>query len=77
MAILWDLIRRNTMQMVAESTHSDRVAHICVGKLTIIVLDNGLSSGRRQAIFWTNTGKLLIRNKIQWNLDRNSYVSIH
>ena len=34
--------------------------HICIGNLTIIVSDNGLSPGRRQAIIWTNTGILLI-----------------
>ena len=34
--------------------------HICVGKLTIIGSDNGLSPERRQAIIWTNTGILLI-----------------
>ena len=37
-----------------------RVTHICVGKLTIIGSDNGLSPGRRQAIIWTNAGILLI-----------------
>ena len=42
-------------------THWGRVTHICVGKLTIIGSDNGLSPGRRQAIFWTNAGILLIR----------------
>ena len=41
-------------------THWGRVTHICVGDLTIIGLDNGLSPGRRQAIFWTNVGILLI-----------------
>ena len=41
-------------------THWDRVTHICVGKLTIIVSDNGLSPERRQAIIWTNAGILLI-----------------
>ena len=30
------------------------MTHICVGKLTIIGSDNGLSPGRRQAIIWTN-----------------------
>ena len=35
--------------------------HICVNRLTIIGSDNGLSPGRRQAIFWTNDGILLIR----------------
>ena len=34
--------------------------HICVNKLTIIGSDDGLSTGRRQAIIWTNAGILLI-----------------
>ena len=42
-------------------THLGRVTHICVGKLTIIGSDNGLSPERRQAIIWTNAGILLIR----------------
>ena len=37
------------------------MTHICVGNLTIIGSDNGLSSGRRQAIIWTNAGILLIK----------------
>ena len=41
-------------------THWGRVTHICVGKLTIIGSDNGLSPERRQAIMWTNAGILLI-----------------
>ena len=41
-------------------THWGRVTHMCVAKLTIIVSDNGLSPGRRQAIIWTNAGILLI-----------------
>ena len=41
-------------------THWGRVTHICVGYLTIIGPDNGLSPGRRQAIIWTNAGILLI-----------------
>ena len=41
-------------------THYGQVTHICVGELTIIVSDNGLSPGRRQAIIWTNAGILLI-----------------
>ena len=36
------------------------VMHICVGNLTIIGSDNGLSPGRRQAIIWTNAWLLLI-----------------
>ena len=34
--------------------------HICIGKLTIVGSDNGLSPGRRQAIIWTNAGILSI-----------------
>ena len=46
--------------MLAQLTHWGRVTHICVGKLTNIGSDNGLSPGRRQAIIWTNAGILLI-----------------
>ena len=41
-------------------THWDRVTYICVGNLTIIGSDNGLSFGRHQAIIGTNDGILLI-----------------
>ena len=40
--------------------HWGWVMHICVGKLTIIGSDNGLSPGRHQAIIWTNARILLI-----------------
>ena len=40
--------------------HSGRATHICVGNLSIIGLDNGLSSSRRQTIVSTNAGILLI-----------------
>ena len=36
------------------------MTHLCVGDLTIIGSDNGLSPGRRQAIIWNNAGSLLI-----------------
>ena len=41
-------------------THWGPVTHICVGNLTIIGSDNGLSPGWRQAITWTNVGILSI-----------------
>ena len=41
-------------------TRWGRVTHICVGKLTIIGSDNGLSPGRREAIIQTNEGILSI-----------------
>ena len=40
--------------------HWGWVTHICVGIITNIGSDNGLSPGRRQAIIWTNAGILLI-----------------
>ena len=40
-------------------THWGRATHICIGKLTIIGSENGLSPGRRQAIIWTNVEILL------------------
>ena len=36
------------------------MTHICVGELTIIVSDNGLSPGWRQSIIWSNAEILLI-----------------
>ena len=35
------------------------IMHICISELTIIVSDNGLFPGWRQAIIWTNAGILL------------------
>ena len=43
-------------------THWGRVTHICLGDLTTIGSDNGLSPGWRQAIIWTNAGLLLIEH---------------
>ena len=36
--------------------HWGRVKHLYVGKLIIIVSDNGMAPERRQAIIWTNDG---------------------
>ena len=47
-------------QLSLALTHWGRVTHICVGKLTTIASDNGLSPGRRQSIISTNAGILLI-----------------
>ena len=51
---------RINKMVIITLTHWGRVMHICVGKLTIICSDNGLSPGRCQAIIWTNAGILLI-----------------
>ena len=52
-------------------THWGWVTHICVGNLTIIGSDNGLSPGRRQAIIWTKAGILLI-GPLGTNFSENS-----
>ena len=59
-------------------SHWGWVTHIYVSKLTIIDSDNGLSPGRRQAIIWINAGifNWTLRNKHQWNVDRNSNIFI-
>ena len=48
------------IDIVWNLTHWGRVTHICVGKLTTIGSDNGLSPGRHRAIIWTNAGIMLI-----------------
>ena len=45
---------------ISKLTRWGRVTHICVSKLTSIGPDNGLSPDRRQAIIWSNAGKLSI-----------------
>ena len=68
--------------LVYNITHWGRVTHICVGNLTIIGSDNGLSPGRRQAIIWSILNQCWIivnwtlRNKLQWNFNRNSDIFI-
>ena len=57
-------------------THWGRVTHICVGNLTIIGSDNGLSPGRRQAIICTNIINWTLGNKFQWNFSRNYNIFI-
>ena len=56
-------------------THWGRATHICVSKLTIIASANGLSPGRRYYLkqCWHIVNKTL-RNKFQWNLNRNSDI---
>ena len=64
-------------------THWGRATHICVGNLTTIGSDNGLSPGRRQAIIWTNAGILLIGplgtnfNEILIEIRAFSFTKIH
>ena len=59
------------------------MTHICLGKLTVIGSDNGLSPGRHKAIIWTNAGILLIRtlgtnlSEILNKIDTFSYNKMH
>ena len=68
---------------ILSRSHSGRVTHICVGKLTIIASENSLSPGRRQAITWTNAGILLIRtlgtsfNEILGDIHSFSFSKMH
>ena len=67
-------------------THWGWVTHICISKLTILSLDNGLSPGRCQAIIWTNARLLLtgllgtnfseIWIKIQWFSDMKVHLKM-
>ena len=54
------MARNGSKYLVTVLTHWCRVTHICVGILTSIGSDNGLSPGRRKAIILTNAGILLI-----------------
>ena len=59
-------------------THWGRVTHICVSKLTIIGSDNGLSLVAPSHYLnqcW-NIVNWTLRNKLQWNLNRNSNIFI-
>ena len=51
---------QSEVQLWCVLTHWGQMTHMCVGKLTNIGSDNGLSPGQRQAIIWTNAGILLI-----------------
>ena len=57
--------------------------HICHGNLTIIGSDNGLFSGQRQAIIWTNVLTLLIGplgtnfSEILIEIDKFSFKKMH
>ena len=51
-------------------THWVRETHICVDKLSIIASDNYLNQCWN-IVNWT------LRNKLQWNFIRNSYIFIH
>ena len=58
---MWHLFNlRVTIFYAVSLTRWGQATLICVGKLTIIGSDNGLSPGRRQAMIWINDVILLI-----------------
>ena len=59
----------------SDLTHWGRVTHKCLCKPTIIVSDNGLSPGRRQAIIWTSAG-ILLNGPLATNV-REILIGIH
>ena len=72
----FDMCYRNIRDICVLLTYWGRVTHICVGDITIIRSDNGLSPVRHQAIIG-NIVNSILRNKIQLIFTRNSYIFIH
>ena len=77
------LVIHVTNFVVCTLSHWGRVMHICVGNLTIIGPDDGLSPGRRQAIIWINAGILVIGplrtnfSEILIKIDTFSFKKMH
>ena len=60
-------------------THWGWMTHICVSKLTTIGSDYdcGLTAPNYYLNQWWNMVNWTLRNKLQWNFNRNSYIFIH
>ena len=54
------VLTHDQLNIARDLNHWGRVTYICVGDLTIIGSDNGLSLSRRQAIIWSNAGIVII-----------------
>ena len=67
---IWCKFHRSMFSRV-QLAHWGHVMHLCICNLAVIGSDNGLSPSRCQTMIWTNAG-ILIRNKLQWNANRNS-----
>ena len=57
-------------------TQWGRVTHTCVGNLIIIGSDNGLSAPSHYLNQHWNIVNWTLRNKLQWNFNRNSNIFI-
>ena len=60
---------RELVRIEVNSLRPSDATHICVSNLSIIVSDNGLAIGRRQAIILTNTGILSIEHWEQTSVE--------
>ena len=58
-------------------THWGRVTHICVGKPTSSVQIMAWSAPNHNLNQCWNTINSKLKNKLQWNFNRNAYVIIH
>ena len=70
---------KNKVKFPSLLTHWGRVTHIRVGNLTTIGSDNGLLPGRRRGHYLNQCWIIVnwtFRNKLQWNLNRNSNIFI-
>ena len=75
---MWDIcpqVGLDKMDEYGSSIRWGRLTHICVGYLTIIGSDNGLSPGRRKTGIWIKAAILLIR-PLGTNISEN-FVKIH
>ena len=52
------------------------MTHICIGKLTAIVSDHGLSPSRHQVIIWTNAGILILDPWEQPSVKSTLYIFV-
>ena len=76
---VWKCHLQNVSHFPLVLTHWGRVMHICVSNLITTGSVNGLLPGRHQDITLTNAGifyNWTLRNKIQWNFNRNSNIFI-
>ena len=69
--------KKSLLQIFFNSTliYLGRVTHICFSKLTTIGSDNGLLPSYYMNQCWKIVNWTL-RNKLQWNLNQNSYIFI-
>ena len=76
MWIHWGNKIRCETKLSCNLTHWGQVTHICVSKLTITGSDDGLSQPNHYLNQCWNIVNWTLTNKLQWNVNRNSYIFI-